>query len=267
VGHAPITADVPGVEESREKRNSRGPSQPQSFSKVTVNGLFRRDLNEEARIIPPVASAMCVSSRVARISVQSFEVTEDRMNPPSDQAYPVQYVSSLQLTNGMQISIRPIRPEDEAAMARFHESLSDRSVYLRYFHMEKLSSRVAHSRLARRCFIDYDTEMALIAEYFNREEGRSDLIAVGRLIRASGEKEAEVALIVSDKFQKCGVGAELMRRLIQVGRDEKLERIVATVLPENMGMRVLASHHGFKPVKSEDLSSIQLALDLHEPTI
>lgn len=189
------------------------------------------------------------------------------MNRPSDPAYPVQYVFSLQLKSGMRISIRPIRPDDEAAMARFHESLSDRSVYLRYFHMEKLSSRVAHSRLARRCFIDYDSEMALIAEYFNREAGRSDLIAVGRLIRASEEKEAEVALIVSDQFQKCGVGAELMRRLIQVGRDEKLERIVATVLPENMGMRVLAAHHGFKPVISEDLSSIQLALDLREPTI
>ena len=188
------------------------------------------------------------------------------MNLPSDPVYPVQYVFSLQLKNGMNISIRPIRPEDEAAMARFHESLSDRSVYLRYFHMEKLSSRVAHSRLARRCFIDYDSEMALIAEYFNPEAGRNEIIAVGRLIRAPGQNEAEVALIVSDKFQKFGLGAELMTRLIQVGRDEKLERIVATVLPENMGMRVLASRQGFKPVKSEDLSSIQLALDLSEAT-
>jgi acetyltransferase len=197
---------------------------------------------------------------------KGFEVTEDRMNRPSDPAYPFQYVFSLQLKNGMKISIRPIRPEDEDAMARFHESLSDRSVYLRYFHMEKLSSRVAHSRLARRCFIDYASEMALIAEYFNPEEGRNEIIAVGRLIRVTGEKEAEIALLVADKFQKCGVGAELMRRLIQVGRDEQLERVVATVLPENMGMRVLASHHGFKPVKSEDLSSIQLALDLREST-
>ena len=199
--------------------------------------------------------------------MQSIEVTEYRMTFPSDPAYPVQYVFSLQLKNGMNISIRPIRPEDEAAMARFHESLSDRSVYLRYFHMEKLSSRVAHSRLARRCFIDYDLEMALIAEYFNPEPGRNEIIAVGRLIRAPEGSEAEIALIVSDKFQKCGLGAELMRRLIQVGRDEKLQRIVATVLPENMGMRVLASRHGFKPVKSEDLSSIQLALDLSEASV
>ncbi len=74
------------------------------------------------------------------------------MNLPSDPAYPVQYVFSLQLKNGMNISIRPIRPEDESAMARFHESLSDRSVYLRYFHMEKLSTRVAHHQAGAKMF-------------------------------------------------------------------------------------------------------------------
>jgi acetyltransferase len=189
------------------------------------------------------------------------------MNRPSDRAYPMQYVFSWQSKNGMKISIRPIRPEDEASMARFHEALSDRSVYLRFFHMEKLSSRVAHPRLARRCFIDYESEMALIAEYFDPKEKKSEMIAVGRLIQAPGEKEAEVALLVADKFQKCGVGSELLRRLIQVARDEKLERIVAIVLPENMGMRILASRQGFKPVKCEDLSSIQLALDLRESAV
>jgi acetyltransferase len=164
----------------------------------------------------------------------------------------------------MKISIRPIRPEDEPGMARFHEGLSDRSVYLRYFHMEKLSSRVDHTRLARRCFIDYDNEIALIAEYFQPEIGRNEIIAVGRLVRTPGEKEAEVALLVADKFQKCGLGSELLKRLIQVARDEKLERIVATVLPENMGMRTLTARSGFKQLKNEDLSSIYLALDLQE---
>ncbi len=73
---------------------------------------------------------------------------------------------------------------------------------------------------------------------------------MGRLIRAPGKNEAEIALLVSDKFQKCGVGAELMRRLIQVGRDEKLEQIVATILLKTWHMRVLASQHqGFKTRK------------------
>ena len=189
---------------------------------------------------------------------------ENLPDVPVHRAYPTQYVFEWKTKRGVKISIRPIRPEDEPAMARFHEAVSDRSVYLRYFHMEKLSSRVDHSRLARRCFVDYDSEMALVAEYFDPQTGQNEIMGVGRLVRAPGENEAEIALLVADKFQKCGVGSELMKHLIRVGRDEKLERIVAVVLPENMGMRVLAARHGFKTVKSEDLSSIQLVLELQD---
>lgn len=185
------------------------------------------------------------------------------MNVPAEPRYPAQYVLSWETKTGLKISIRPIRPDDEPAMARFHERVSDRSVYLRYFHMEKLSSRVDHTRLARRCFVDYDNEMALIAEYFDPETGRNEILGVGRLVREPGEMEAEVALLVADKFQKSGIGSELLKHLIQVGRDEKLERVVAIVLPENMGMRVVALRQGFKIQKTDDLSSICLALDLH----
>src|ERR1700761_6993457 len=87
---------------------------------------------------------------------------ENEMNVPAEPRYPAQYVSSWETKTGLKISIRPIRPDDEPAMARFHEEVSDRSVYLRYFHMQKLSSRVDHARLARRCFVDYANEMALI---------------------------------------------------------------------------------------------------------
>jgi acetyltransferase len=147
-------------------------------------------------------------------------------------------------------------------MAKFHESLSDRSVYLRFFHMEKLSTRVAHTRLLRKCFIDYDREMALVAERSNPQGGDAEIIAVGRLSRAPGTREAEVAVLVADRFQNVGLGSELLGRLIQVGRDEKLERITATILPENMTMRALAARSGFKVVKNADLSAIRIALEL-----
>jgi len=85
---------------------------------------------------------------------------------------------------------------------------------------------------------------------------------VARLTRTPGAPEAEVAVLVADKFQHCGLGAELLARLIQVGRDEKLERITATVLPENMGMRALVARYGFVPMKNDDLSAIHIALKL-----
>jgi acetyltransferase len=179
-------------------------------------------------------------------------------------AYPARYVSPWQMKTGEPVTIRPIRAEDEPALARFHETLSDRSVYLRYFHMEKLSSRVAHDRLARRCAIDYDREMALVAERENPAGAEKEIIAVARLVQELETREAEVAVIVADAFQRCGLGSELVRRLIHVARDEKLERITATTLPENMAMRSLMARAGFAVVNTSDLNAISMELKLEE---
>ena len=82
------------------------------------------------------------------------------------------------------ITIRPIRPEDEPLMVRFHETLSEQSVYMRYFHMLGLTQRIAHERLTRICFIDYDREMALVAERQDPESGEREIMGVARLSRA-----------------------------------------------------------------------------------
>ena len=147
-------------------------------------------------------------------------------------------------------------------MVRFHGTLSDQTVYLRYFHMEKLSTRVAHERLIQKCFIDYGREMALVAERIAPETGRPEIIAVGRLSNSRTAKEGEVAVLVSDRYQGQGLGTELVGRLIQVGRDEKLQEIVANILPENLAMRALANHFGFKIRKSDDPCVIVAVLSL-----
>ena len=166
------------------------------------------------------------------------------------------------MKNGTQVLLRPIRPEDEPAMAKFHETLSDRSVYLRYFHMENLSSRVAHERLIRKCFIDYDREIALVAELMNHVIGDHEIIAVGRLTRMHGTQDAEVAVLVTDLYQHGGLGAELLARLIQIARDENLNRIVATILLENMAMRGLVSRCGFQIQGAADMGVVQAVLAL-----
>ena len=158
----------------------------------------------------------------------------------------------LEIKDGIAIVIRPIRPEDEPAMVKFHETLSDSSVYLRYFHMENLSTRVAHERLLRKCFIDYDREMALVAEK-TEPDGKRAILAVGRLSKVPGGDRAEVAVLVTDRYQQMGLGIELMRRLIQVAKDENLKEIEANILLENLGMRALARHFGFEvPGKATD---------------
>jgi acetyltransferase len=228
------------------------------FSRLVIEQRWIKELD----INPLVVSPERVIALDARIVLQDLGVAEDQLPRSAIRPYPARYVSPWHAKNDMQVLIRPIRPEDEPAMAKFHETLSDRSVYLRFFHMEKLSSRVAHARLLRKCFIDYDREMALVAEHVNPASTEHEIMAVGRLTRTPGSRESEVAVLVADQFQHCGLGSELLGRLIQVGRDEKLERITATILPENMTMRALAGRHGFEVVKNADLSAIRIALKL-----
>ena len=140
--------------------------------------------------------------------------------------------------------MRPIRPEDEPLMVKFHGTLSDRSVYLRYLHPMQFSTRVAHERLARICFIDYDREMALVAEHGSGEA--REILGVGRLSKLSGGNQAaEFAILVSDSFQGHGLGSELLRQLIVVGQHEGLARIVGYISNENDGMQRVARKLGF----------------------
>jgi len=229
-----------------------------NFSRLVIEQLWIKEID----INPLLASSKQAIALDARILLHDPQTAEDSLLRPAIRPYPAQYVSPWTARNGMQVLIRPIRSEDEPAMARFHETLSDRSVYLRFFHMEKLSSRVAHERLMSKCFIDYDREMALVVELENRAAAEQEIMAVGRLTRNPGSRQGEVAVLVADRFQHCGLGSELLGRLIQVARDEKLERITATIMLENMAMRALAARYGFQVARDSDLSVIRAVLTL-----
>src|ERR1700747_2919021 len=103
---------------------------------------------------------------------------------PAIRSYPTQYVGRWTTKDGTPVTIRPIRPEDEPLMVKFHGTLSEQSVYLRYFHMEKLDSRVAHDRLLQKCFIDYESEMALVADLQDPSTGEREILAGGRMTKA-----------------------------------------------------------------------------------
>src|SRR5262249_6281649 len=137
-----------------------------------------------------------------------------------------QYVAPWTMKDGTAVLIRPIRPEDEPLIAAYHTTLSEGSVYLRYFNAMKLSHRVAHERLTRICFIDYDREMALVVERADPVAGRS-ILAVGRLSRVRGMADAEYAMLVSDAAQGKGLGTELLARLLRIARDLGLRRVFA----------------------------------------
>ena len=143
------------------------------------------------------------------------------------------------MKDGTPVTLRPIRPEDEPLMVKFHEALSERSVFLRYFQLSKVSQRVAHDRLRRICFLDYDREIAIVADRARPDTGEHEILAIGRLSKLHGRSAAEVALLVRDEYQHRGLGIELLRRLIEVARDEHLDSVQAYMLRENVEMRSL----------------------------
>jgi acetyltransferase len=216
----------------------------------------------EIDINPLLVSPERLLALDARIVLHDPAVTLDQLPKPAIRPYPSQYVSSWTMKNGKQVTIRPIRAEDEPLMVKFHETLSDRSVYLRYFGSLSLSRRVAHERLLRICFGDYDREMALVAENKDPHTGERRIIAVGRMNKLHARNEAEVAVLVSDQYQKLGLGKELFRRVVQIARDEKLSQVSAEVLPDNLAMQVIMKRLGFRLRRSEDLTSIRAYLEL-----
>jgi acetyltransferase len=86
--------------------------------------------------------------------------------------------------------------------------------------------------------------MALVAEGTNAQ-GEREIVGVGRLIKLHGRSEAQFAVVVSDAYQKQGLGMELMKRLLQIARDEKVQRVIADILRENVGMARLCEELGF----------------------
>jgi acetyltransferase len=216
----------------------------------------------EVDINPLLVSPEQLLALDARIVLHGAAVTLDRLPKPAIRPYPLQYVSSWMMKDGKQVTIRPIRPEDETLMVKLHETLSDRSVYVRYFCSLSLSRRVAHERLLRICFGDYDREMALVAERTDPATGERRIIAVGRLNKLHARNEAEVAVLVSDQYQNLGLGNELLKRVVQIARDEKLSQVSAEMLTDNIAMQSIMRQLGFQVRAGEDLTSMRAVLDL-----
>jgi acetyltransferase len=202
---------------------------------------FSRLVTEQPRIKeidinPLFASPDRLIALDARMVLHESSVAEDKLPRPAIRPYPLQYVAPFTLKDGVGVVIRPIRPEDERLYIKFHAGLSDRSVYYRFFHQTSFDQRTAHERLTRVCFIDYDRELALVAERPGQGGAEPEIIGVGRLRKIPHTNEAQFAILISDPYQNKGLGTELMRRLVQVGRDEKLSRLETQILPENREM-------------------------------
>ncbi len=223
------------------------------FSRLVIEQRWIREVD----INPFLAGPEKLIALDARIVVWDKDTQETDLPRLAIRPYPTQYVKQWRLNDGSPVTIRPIRPEDEPLMVEFHRTLSERSVYMRYFGWMKLDQRTAHERLARMCFLDYDRQIALVAERIG-EDGKREIVAVGRMAKLPHTSEAEVAFIVSDAFQGRGLGTEILHRFIDFAKDERLKTLRATLLRENRPMRKLLEKFGFQfsgDVREESLEA------------
>jgi acetyltransferase len=231
------------------------------FSQLVVEQPWIKELD----INPLLASPERLIALDARVVLHDPETQEEDLPHTAIRPYPTQYVSNEVLRDGTPVTIRPIRPEDEPLMVKFHETLSEESVYMRYFHMMNLTQRTAHERLTRICFIDYDREMALVAEHTDPETKEREIMGVSRLSRRGAvPDEAEFSVLVSDRFQRLGLGTLLVGRLLEVGRAEGLERITAEILFDNHPMQRISKKLGFHLRRDTEEMVMKAALDLHQ---
>ena len=201
---------------------------------------------KEVDVNPLVASATQIVALDARILLHGSAVEEAALPRLAIRPYPQEYVSTWELKDGTPLTLRPIRAEDEPLMVKFHSTLSEETVLYRYFGLTKLEQRVAHERLTRICFNDYDREIALVAVRRNPKTNADEIIGVGRLIKMGRTNEAEFAIVVSDEFQSLGLGTHFLQLLVDIGRREKLGRITSLIMPENYVMQRVSRKIGFE---------------------
>jgi acetyltransferase len=219
------------------------------FSQLVVEQPWIAEID----INPLLVSAERIFALDGRVVLHPLDTPEDKLPKSAIRPYPVQYATPWKLKNKAPVLIRPIRPEDEPLLVKFHETLSEESVYNRYFSALQLSQRVTHERLTRICFNDYDREIALVAELKPvKKSEKAKILGVGRLSKQHATNEAEFAILVSDEWHGQGLGTELLRRLIAIGRVEKLTKISGQVLADNHAMHHICRKVGFKVVHDED---------------
>ncbi len=234
------------------------------FSQLVVEQPLIREID----INPLLASHERLIALDARVVTHPAGIPDQELPRPAIRPYPTQLVNPWTLRDGTKVTIRPIRPEDEPLMIKFHEGLSERSVFNRYLHAMNLSQRTAHDRLSRLSFIDYDREIALVVvRRDTTTNGEPEIIAIGRLTKLRNltpntKAAAEYGMLVSDKYQHQGIGKELLTRIIKIARDEKVGMIYGTVYSENKEMLHLAEALGFVAMNTERDNIIRVELEL-----
>lgn len=209
---------------------------------------------KECDINPILASPEGIIALDARVLL--FGKEEKDLPGPAIRPYPTQYVKKETLKDGEPVLVRPIAPEDEPLLVSFHKELSENSIRQRFFEFVSLDKRIAHERLLRICFNDFDREITLIAEI------NAKIVGVIRLSRISSTNDAQLTMIIQDNYHGLGLGTLLLNDAIAIARNEHIHTLFAEILDENGGMIKICERAGFTFSNSSDARILSAKLKL-----
>jgi acetyltransferase len=154
--------------------------------------------------------------------------------------YPEEYERKATTTGGLEITLRPIRPEDEPLWHEMLDACSPESIHMRFRALVKHT----HEMATRYCFIDYDRELAIVAE-LEAQDGAHKLLGVGRLVADPDHQSAEYAVLVADPWQGRGLSDLLTDYCLEIARSWGILTVRAETTPDNARMIGVLKKHGF----------------------
>ncbi len=170
-------------------------------------------------------------------------------------SYPKEYITTQKLKDGTEVVLRPIKAEDEGRYNELIKSLSPQSMRFRFFSLIK---EIPHDTLTKYCNLDYDRQIAIVAEL---KKADNPIVGVGRVIAEPGGSTGEFAVLVTDNWQLHGLGSLLMDYIIMAAKNMRLKKIFAMILPSNTKMIELSKKKGLK-VETLDEEAVKASLEL-----
>jgi len=189
----------------------------------------------------------------ARIIISPQAPSADRYAHMAIHPYPAHLVTSWQLPNGIDVVIRPIRPEDAELTQDFVRNLSEETKYFRYMDAVR---ELSQAMLVRFTQIDYDREMALLA--VTTENGKEVELGVARFAINPDGHSCEFAVVVGDAWQKQGIAHKLMDVLMNVARAKGLTVMEGEVMKRNHRMLTFVESLGFRATAHPEEDSVKI---------
>ena len=224
------------------------------FSQLVIDFPEIKEIDINPLIVDE-SSAVAVDARIVIDTDRIMREVADHHDHLVIASYPKKYVTNRKLKNETQVLLRPIKPEDEGRFNELFKSLSEETMRFRFFEIIK---ELSHETLTRYCNLDYDREIAIVAELPN---GDRKIIGAVRLIVEPNGKSGEFAVLVGDSWQGLGLGSKLIDSLVEVAKDMRLEKIYGYVMSNNYKMLSMCNKKGFR-VETLDDDTVIVSLTL-----